>query len=288
MSNEYRNQHHHPSFFLKGFADTRGRVWIHQPSGKVYDRGYTQVCCQPDFYSYIDPLTGVLDPRMETGVNRVVDNDFGRILHHRVFRRRTPSADEKEKLARALAYQCFRTPANREAIMDRYGGLTQRAAVAKFMEEHPQAKSVASLDLFDDTPQDDQFRRWFANIKSLSLAMRYTQSFLAKEWEYLQTTADAPFITSDKAFALVNRANHRAQRVNMLDRETVVIMPLNKRFTVIMQHGVPLIPPFRMASAQEVRVINMRVAQQCLEFVIASTRSIEYPPQWGGSRNEIS
>src|SRR4051812_44890715 len=97
------------------------------------------------------------------------------------------SQPTKSSSSRTLAYQAFRTPAARKAILARYGHLTQRGAVAKLFEECPRAKQHANLEDFEDIPQTDDFKQHFALMKMFHIATPYTTSYNNKEWVFLRT-----------------------------------------------------------------------------------------------------
>jgi hypothetical protein len=283
----YQRQHHHPQFLLRGFCDKTNHVWLHRPGKAAERKGCRNACFVPWFYSYIDADTGAHDNHIETEINGAIDQAFATILRQKVFKFQSLNADEKFELARALAYQSFRTPAARRAIMTRYGSLTQRMAIEKLLKEAPEARTVAKPELFPDIPQDDSFKRYMCLLKMFHLAKTYTQSYFQKEWVFLRTAQDNPFIWSDTSYAVDDPRDPGAAKVNQFAPQTRVTIPLSKTMTLILHKGIPIIGGHDVARRTEVEEINTRIAQQAQEYVISDSKFTRLPNKYCGSISEI-
>jgi hypothetical protein len=279
----YKEQHHHPRFFLKGFTDETNHIWLHRPGQPAEKSGTKNACVLPWFYSVRDSVTGNRDNHIEIDVNGRIERAFAKILYNKVFKLQQITADEKLELSRTLAYQAFRTPAARKAILARYGHLTQRGAVAKLFEECPRAKQHANLEDFEDIPQTDDFKQHFALMKMFHIATPYTTSYNNKEWVFLRTDGRDPFITSDTTFAVDDPRDPLAREVNQHAPHTRVMIPLSSLMALVIHNGTPIIGGHLRARRAEVEDINTKIAQQAQEFVISNSASTKLPANYARS-----
>lgn len=162
MSDDVKNQHYCPEFYLKGFTNSSKKLWRFDKTNKYnpfLDVFPSQIMFEPYFYKIGD------DNTVETQLFKRLENNWAPLFKEILKKIDSKSLEQPEfdLLVEFIAWQWARTPL--------------------FLNEIDR--------LYPNLAKDEKFILIFKNVIS------FQSSFISKTLTFYRTTADLPYLTSD-------------------------------------------------------------------------------------------
>jgi len=282
--NEPKRHHYLPQFYLKKFCKN-GLFWVYDRTNNEY-RQQTPVntCVKKKYYTAIGP-DGITHNKIES----ILADIEGKTKHiiEKINRKILIDLEDKCILAIFVAFLHYRVPEFEmeineltEKFYKRYSKLAipnEKVAeiiIKQFVNtENRENLSPKELLAF---VKNGNYRIKFSREHSLRymffLASELPLIFIQMDWQFLYSSKNSSFITSDNPF-IVNRPQNYNGPYGIGTKGAKKLIPLNSKVCLVMgDKGESLIN--RQIPSKDVRNINNRIAIECNRFLISKDKSL--------------
>jgi len=287
--NPKKRHHYIPVFYLKGFTNKDGYLYIYDKDDKpVFESSPEGIAYENHYFSFLTP-EGEKDS--ETVENNIMslEGEFAKVLK-KIQKEDTLSINDRIVFSLFVASMMVRVPNMRENIRKSTGEMIKHISV--FMTSHKD-KFERMMERYErDTGKEigmnvEELRQWmrnsdnynvtvdkqYATAMALSLLESFAKVFFQMKWAFLKATDDYKYLTGDNPLKYIDPTHNPRSYygVGLANKNIEVSLPLSKEVCAFgsWKHR----EGFLQANNQHVKHLNRMTVMASVKFVFADRRS---------------
>ncbi|HSY51881.1 MAG TPA: DUF4238 domain-containing protein [Thermoanaerobaculia bacterium] len=276
--------HYVPEFYLKRFRNPAGKLWVyfHDEGWKLRSSGDT--ASEQDYYS----------PELENAYNKI-ETPAANILDKTVFRKEKLTQERREVLAYFFALLQLRTPMFFNSLEQPLSELMYMltSTYHQFYSENPTAFEETKKEMAaDGEPLPDWFKPEHIDPKAFKISPTKDLIFgtglesaetsagllNGMTWNFLTTTEEKPFITSDNPLCDLTFENGQLVNAGLGHPNVRVFVPLSSTMALSAEWEKGHEYFYLEVEESLVEQVNLRVMANSGRFIVASRQDFPGVP----------
>lgn len=295
---EPKAQHYIPRFYLKGFTDKQGKLWVFEKFKPTRESKPKQEAHRPDYYTHAEQ--GQRDETAE-GTLEGIESRAAPVICKLANPAFQPTPEQMGHVYLFTAFMFARVPAWREHLDKLFGQIAKDRSLALAKDKERFHKSCADMERDTGKPlgiDPEQIRQYVlkGNYEVMQASAAYNLGSMFQSalniaeilqefgYEVLYAPAGRFFVTSDSpVFTLLPEQNRQAAvGIGFGWPRIEVYCPLNKRACLRMKRGVePDAIKISDYGVGQINRITMTNATRCLYSSEGYRRVSRLFDQWG-------
>jgi hypothetical protein len=292
-----KKHHFVPQFYLKGFVDSEGLLWVYDRKDRLYRHLPPKTtCCEEDLYA-IKPKTAPRDRRIESEYLSSIDGMGASVIRELQTKSTAKppmnlDASQVRALSMFAAIQFTRLPWFKKAMSAIYESTAEQAARIAFATQERAARVLGQLEKAIGEPSGVTPESMVEAVQGRRLTLKATErpflqnmiqqsESIAKvieslDWQVLIAPGSSGFITSDNPLVLVAPKEFDSERfgdgIGFGIPGAIKYFPLTRRLCLRLgdlDSGFV----YTNVDSEMVRVVNHNVAAHSDRFIIGPDRN---------------
>lgn len=196
-------QHYIPQYYLNGFSDSSGNVWVYEKgSHRVFCAGTKRIANETDYYS--DELETYLADKVENPANKVI---------RKIRERKAIAIEDKITLSKYMIVMLKRVPQGKKHAEEKSPAILEKTLdsleqeLTNLISQHPdkphlkqrqeEAKNLRRRIEKDSEFVDELFKdTWLKNLPP-HMTPESVKALSLMTWQFLTFDKESAFLTSD-------------------------------------------------------------------------------------------